>query len=78
MISRQVEYRQEMRTKGSAMEFNELSDEQKAKAQACKTPEDVLALAKEEGYELSDDELEAISGGWGCNEQNFNCGMVGR
>ncbi|MBQ9042199.1 MAG: Nif11-like leader peptide family natural product precursor [Eggerthellaceae bacterium] len=46
------------------MKFDDLTEGQKAKAQACKTPEEVLALAKEEGYELSDDELEAVSGGW--------------
>lgn len=45
------------------MEFDKLTEEQEAKARACKTPEEVLALAKEEGYELSDDELEAVAGG---------------
>lgn len=45
--------------------FNNLSDELKAKAQACETVEEVLALVKEEGYVLNDKELEAISGGWG-------------
>ena len=40
-----------------------LSPEQREKARACATPEDVLAFAKEQGYTLSDDELEAISGG---------------
>ena len=30
---------------------------------ACKTPEELMALAKEEGHELSEDEIEAISGG---------------
>ena len=35
------------------------------KARACKSPEEILALAKEEGYELSDEELEAVSGGIG-------------
>ena len=58
------------------MNFNDLTDEQKAKAQACKTPEEVLALAKEEGYELSDDELEAVSGGWR-NCEKYGCGMIG-
>ena len=48
------------------MKFDDLTDEQKEKARACKTPEDNLALAKDEGYELSDEELEAVSGGWGC------------
>ena len=45
------------------MQFEDLTPEQKAKAKECKTPEDVLALAKAEGYELSDEELESISGG---------------
>ena len=46
------------------MDFNDLTDEQKAKARACARPEDILALAKEEGYELSDEELEGVSAGW--------------
>ena len=46
------------------MDFNDLTEEQKAKAQACKTPEEMLALAREEGYELQDEDLEAVSGGW--------------
>ena len=45
------------------MSFNDLTPEQQKKARACKTPEDMLALAKAEGYELTDDELQAISGG---------------
>ncbi len=31
------------------MEFNDLTPEQQEMARACKTPEDVLALAKEDG-----------------------------
>ena len=45
------------------MNFEDLTDEQKAKARAAKSPEDILALAREEGYELSEEELSAISGG---------------
>lgn len=47
------------------MNFDDLSPEMKDKVKVCKTPEEVLSLAKEEGYELSDDELASISGGWG-------------
>jgi len=43
--------------------FENASDEVKEKIRACKTPEDYLALAKSEGYELSDEDLESISGG---------------
>ena len=45
------------------MNYSDLTPEQMEKVRACKTPEDILALAKEEGYELSEDELDAVSGG---------------
>ncbi len=51
------------------MKFEDLTPEQQEKAKACKTPEDMLALAKEEGYELSEEELNSIAGGedfWDC------------
>jgi len=47
------------------MNFEDLTPAQKEKAKACKTAEDVLALAKEEGYELSDAELDDVAGGRG-------------
>ncbi|MBP3885196.1 MAG: Nif11-like leader peptide family natural product precursor [Olsenella sp.] len=49
------------------MNLEDLTPEQQERARACKTPEEILALAKEEGYELSDEELDSISGGmmWG-------------
>ena len=47
------------------MRFEDLTSEQKEKALACKTSEELLSLAKSEGYELTDEELEDISGGWG-------------
>ena len=37
------------------MEFNDLTDEQKARVKACKTADELVALAKEEGVELSDE-----------------------
>lgn len=47
------------------MDFNDLTPEQQEKARACKTPEEVLALAQEDGIELTDEQIEAVSGGWG-------------
>ena len=45
----------------------DISPELKENARACKTPDEMLALAKKEGYKLSDEEMEAVAGGWsGC------------
>ena len=46
-----------------AYNYDDRSPEQAAKAQTCKTPENVLALAKEEGLKLTDEELQAVAGG---------------
>ena len=40
-----------------------LTDEQKKKVEAAQTPEELLAIAKEIGYEMSPDQLEAVAGG---------------
>jgi hypothetical protein len=40
-----------------------LSEEQIAKVKACKSQEEMLALARQEGVELTDEQLEAVSGG---------------
>ena len=45
------------------MEIHNLSPELREKAKNCKTPEELLALAKAEGYKLSDEEMESVSGG---------------
>lgn len=49
------------------MDFNGLTPEQQEKVLNAKTPEEILSLAEEEGYELSDEELDGIAGGaiWG-------------
>lgn len=62
------------------MESNDLTEEQKAQARACKSGEELAALAKKEGVELSLDELEVVSGSdgvWcgshgGCNGQEVD------
>ena len=57
------------------MDFENLdiSPELKEKAKACKSPEELLALAKAEGYKLSEDDLQAISGGgWTCDDSCDN------
>jgi hypothetical protein len=51
---------------GDEMDFKDLTPEQQEKVRACETTEEVLALAKEEGYELTDEDLDGISGGWEC------------
>lgn len=68
------------------MKFEDLSPEMQEKARACKTPEDIIALAAAEGYELSEEELDGITGGvcWQINEdlpqshsgQSFRCPMT--
>ena len=60
------------------MDFKDLSPELREKAQACTSPEELLALAKQEGYKLSEDELSAVSGGkaWSdvqCDNERVRC-----
>lgn len=45
------------------MEYKDLSPEQQEKASACKTAEELITLAKEEGMELSEEQIDSISGG---------------
>lgn len=47
---------------------DQLTPEQLEKARACKSAEELIELAKSEGIELNDEQLEAIAGGsW------YNC-----
>ena len=45
--------------------LSKLTDEQKKKVVAAESPEELLALSKEYGYELSPDLLEDVAGGGG-------------
>ena len=52
-----------------------LSKEQIAKVKACKSSDEVLALAKNEGIELSEEQLAAVSGG--CGTYTVRCPKCG-
>lgn len=54
-----------------------LSEEQIAKVKECKNQEELLALAKREGIELTDEQLEAVSGGSICSSPTFTCPECG-
>lgn len=45
------------------MNYEDLSPELLAKARACESAGELMALAKDEGIPLSDEELDGISGG---------------
>ncbi len=48
--------------------FAQLSDEQKEQFRNCKNMDEVMKLAKEENFELNEEQLETIaSGGCGCD-----------
>ena len=53
------------------MNVNDLSPELRKRALECKSREELAELAKNEGVELSDEQLESLSGGgkaaWDCN-----------
>ena len=53
----------------------ELNKELLAKAKEAKTPEELIALAKENGMELADEELDNVSGG-GCGPTYYEACMA--
>ena len=55
-----------------------LTKEQIEKVKACKSQEELLALAKAEGIVLTDEQLEAVSGGGLCaSTPTFTCPKCG-
>ena len=57
--------------------WDSLTDEQKEKAKGCKTNEELLKFAGEEGIELPDEALDAVSGGglWALLPELFDGGQ---
>ncbi len=53
-----------------------LTEEQIKKVEECKSSEEILDLAKAEGVQLSDEQLEAVSGG-GCIGRDPECPECG-
>ena len=45
------------------MDIKDLSPEQIEKVKACKTADELVELARAEGVELSDEQLEGLAGG---------------
>ena len=61
--------------------YDGLSDELKKEAAACETPEELLEFAKGQGIRLSNEEVEAVSGGYlwdGCSHKWDDCSYHGR
>ena len=46
--------------------LNGLTEEQIAKVKACKSPDELITLARNEGVELTEEQLAAVSGGGLC------------
>lgn len=73
----------EIQQKGTNMSIKDLKNpEFQEKLQAAATPEEMLALAREEGMKLSDDELSDVAGGsWYSTESDYtftNCVECGK
>ena len=49
-----------------------LTEEQIAKVEKCKNSDELLKLAQKEGVMLTDEQLEAVSGGCGGGDNNDN------
>ena len=56
--------------------YDSLTDEQKEKAKACKSMDEMMALAGEWGVELPDEALDAVAGG--CSGSLEDCEKLAR
>ena len=56
------------------MSFEDLKNpELQEKLKSAKTPEEMLALVREEGFELSESELDGIAGAGWCSVATYVC-----
>lgn len=54
------------------MDMSRFTESQIAKAKACKDQNELMELAKSEGIELADEDLDAIAGGsWEPNDKKY-------
>ena len=63
------------------MNFEDLSPELQEKVKACQSGEELAKLAQEEGYDLTDEQLEAVAGGvegacWGNEPCSSDCQLA--
>lgn len=63
MARMNIEYKQQRSTVMRKELLKGLTEEQIAKAKACDDVRDLVQLAKDEGVELNEEQLNAISGG---------------
>ena len=61
-------------SKEQAKKFEDLTPELQEKARNCKNNEELLELAKKEGIQLSDEELQQIAGGGLCAYYKYEIG----
>ena len=56
-------------------QFDNIPEELANKARNCKSPEEILALVQEAGFELNDEQLQGVSGGWAgeCQDHVIEC-----
>jgi len=54
------------------MNISDLKPELRAKVKECKNADELLELAKKEGYEFSEEELTSIAGGWGADPNCYD------
>ena len=53
--------------------LSKLTDEQRQKVEAAQTPEELLSLAKDLEYELTEEQLDSVAGGKWCGSKCAHC-----